>query len=57
LANWVSRRLLAVLDDLPAGFKAEAVHVLEQTRSSLDVMLMFDGAAGGAPRAYRIELH
>ena len=37
--------------------KAEALMVLNETASELDVLVLFDGLKNGAPRKFRITLH
>jgi hypothetical protein len=49
---------IAVLADTPetgTEMKAEAMHVLGQNGTALDLLIMFDGPSGGAPQRYRIE--
>ena len=44
------------LKEIPSDAKAEAVHVLAQEPTALDLVIMFDGPKGGAPRRYVIDL-
>jgi hypothetical protein len=52
-----SANLVADLIDVPAGAKAEALAVLGQRQSILDLIIMFDGPSGGAPRNYQVNLN
>ena len=56
--HWSSRKRapkpLGVLGD-PKG-KAEAIVVLEERKSSVDIVVLFDGAREGRPTVYRVPL-
>jgi hypothetical protein len=47
---------VAVLDDIPAGAKAEAMHVLGQNGKTLNLVVLFDGPDSGGPRRYGVDL-
>lgn len=47
---------IAELSDVPAGAKAEGIHVLAQGPSELEAVIVFDGPRSGGARRYRIEL-
>ncbi len=52
-----SARLIAELTDFPPDWKAEAVHVLAQEPTTLDLVIMFDHPDNGAPRKYVVDLN
>ncbi|MBP2428963.1 MULTISPECIES: DUF3616 domain-containing protein [Bradyrhizobium] len=47
---------IAELVDVPDGGKAEALQILAQAPTTLDLLVLFDSAKGGAPRRYLIDL-
>ncbi|MEZ2142240.1 DUF3616 domain-containing protein [Bradyrhizobium sp. DN5] len=47
---------IAELFDVPDGGKAEALQILAQGPTTLDLLVLFDSAKGGAPRKYLIDL-
>ncbi|WP_456720542.1 DUF3616 domain-containing protein [Bradyrhizobium sp. USDA 4350] len=47
---------LAEFDEIPTGWKAEALQILRQGPEELDLLIMFDGAKSGEPRRYSIDL-
>lgn len=44
------------LVDIPDGGKAEALQILAQGPTTLDLLVLFDSAKGGAPRRYLIDM-
>ncbi|APG12027.1 hypothetical protein BKD09_27190 [Bradyrhizobium japonicum] len=51
-----SASLVAELKEIPSDWKAEAVQILRQEPSALELLVMFDGAESGEPRRYEIDL-
>jgi hypothetical protein len=47
---------IADLVDIPDGGKAEALQILAQDPATLDLLVLFDSAKGGAPRRYLIDM-
>ncbi|MET4358328.1 hypothetical protein ABIC08_008305 [Bradyrhizobium sp. RT9b] len=53
-----SKTVTPIVDlvDIPDGGKAEALQILAQGPTSLDLLVLFDSAKGGAPRRYLIDM-
>jgi hypothetical protein len=54
---WDGGERVEMIGEIPRagkGYKAEAMTVLSDTKEAIDMLILFDGPAGGAPTVYRI---